>query len=203
MLTKKSTVVLIALCLGIVGLFSFISVRDRLTKTAQITVEVAPGDTTITTANGKRIKKGINRFAPGKIVIRASRAGFENQEQSFELKKGDQEYAGFILVPNSSYTANWYQTHPEDQKTAEGISSKLFDVSSEKQIQTAPLISYLPFIGAGDSFRIDYGPTDKNGKPIIYISAEGEDYYKAAIEWIKYKGFDPASYTIEKILEAP
>lgn len=69
---------------------------------------------------------------------------------------------------------------------------------SVQNIQGDPLVQLLPFVGAGNSFYIDYTVESSNGTPypVISITAPTADDQQSAIDWIKSQGIDPAKYKI-------
>lgn len=164
---------------------------------AKLAVEAAPMDSTIK-IDGRSVSASTYRVKPGTHVVSVSRPGFAAESKSFSPQKGEVLYAGFVLVSNSSSTASWYQAHSADQRLAEKISGRLFQQSSTAQIQKLPLIKSLPLID--QEFRIDFGqskahPNDP-ASVAIYITYYSDQGKQTALNWIKFKGYDPSKLEI-------
>lgn len=168
-------------------------------RTATLTVEVVPGGSTVT-VNGRGVRSGELKVKPGKYTVKASKKGFETYAEDFDLKKNDSKFFGAALVSNSPETANWYKDHPKDQQIAESVSTKLAEEGSSEALSNAPLIRALPLIGAGSTYRIDYGYdrklTGKANMPIIYVSANTAEARQRALRWIRHQGVDISEYKI-------
>ncbi len=164
---------------------------------AQIAVSVAPGDSSIT-INNKAHKAGLFKVRPGTYAIKVSHPGFTEVSQTIEVIKGQKKFVGYIMTPNSSSTASWYQTHPKDQQIIESISGQVTDQSSKDQIKRLGLIKELPLID--QLFRIDYGQSLQHPKDptaiAIYIKYYSETGKQQALDWIKFKGYDPSKLEI-------
>jgi len=114
------------------------------------------------------------------------------------VSKGSDDYVGLVLGSNSPSTVNWYQTHPGDQQLSQVIGGKNFDLAAKRQSQKNPLIKSLPFVD--QLYRVDYGQSQKHtsdpdavGIYITYYSQAGK---QQALDWIKFKGFDPSKLEI-------
>jgi len=170
---------------------------------AKITVNAVPIASNIT-INGRAAKNGVNRVRPGTQRVTVTFVGFTAITQTVSVKKGEGKTVDAVLVSNSSQTSNWYFTHPEDERKAEGLSSQTNDTLAAKARKETPLIQYLPFVAGGFEYRVDYGtlPGSKNSLPVIYITAPTAQAQQDAIKWIKSLGYNPNDYTI-KFVTAP
>lgn len=159
---------------------------------AKLSVEAVPSDSSLT-INGEKRGQGTYRVRTGVYKIEASKQGFATESRSVLIGRGEKRYVGIALIPNSSTTTNWYASHPSDAKLLEKISSKNFDQLSADQIKKFPLIKNLPLIDR--LFRIDYGPSKANpNNPTaiaFYVKYYSENGKQQAIEWLKFKGYDP------------
>ena len=164
---------------------------------ATLDIEVTPSISVIK-INGRVRGQGNIKVKPGDYYVTAEAKGFAGSSQKITVTKKQPGYVGMVLLSNSADTLNWYSTHPDDRKKAEGISSKNFDVGSKKQVDSNPFILKLPFIAPGDEFKIDYSaPTaTSGGKAVIYIQALSDEAKADALLWIKGQGFDPKSLYI-------
>jgi hypothetical protein len=158
---------------------------------AKLTLEVAPTGSHIN-INGNAVRGGQLKVKPGSYHLTFSQNGFSDYSKDVQLTKGESSFVGVSLSPNSAATADWYKSHPEDAKKAEGISSKNFDQISLDQQRRLPLIKELPFIDL--LWRVDYGrsvqhPNDP-GAVAVYVSYYTEAAKKDAQDWLKFKGYD-------------
>lgn len=190
-MNKKLILLTILILVSFIGLAINNSIKNR-TYNATLTIEVAPTGSKIQ-INDKKGKVGKNKLKPGKYTVTASKEGFEKVSKTVELSKNSQDYVGIVLESNSESTKNWYENNPKDQRLAESVSSSQFDRNSEK-ISNDPIISKLPFIGPGLSWRIDYKNTNEDGKVVLNISYFDDQDKADAIEWIKNEGLNPNNY---------
>jgi hypothetical protein len=162
-------------------------VVDAVPRSSQITIEAHKG------------RQGVNKVKPGTYHITVSHKGFSSVTQTITIQKNHSKTVDFVLVSNSSSTSNWYYTHLDDAKAAEGISDRETDQLSTQSLSNAPLIQLLPFVAGGLEFRVDYGnePGAKAGEPIIYITAPDEQSQQDGVAWIKSLGFNPSEYRIK------
>lgn len=186
----------VALIVIIAGVAIYSAVHSKRLS-ATIETEIVPSGSTLV-LNGKGIRSGDVRVKPGQYQLIGKHPGFADAKYDIAVKKGEKKYVGIILLSNSKDTANWYATHPEDRKKAEGISSKNFDASSSQNVADSPFILKLPFIAPGQEFRIDYGAPNgqSGGKSVIYIQAQSDEARADALTWIKGQGFDPSKMFI-------
>lgn len=165
--------------------------------TAKLTIQVAPKSSVIT-LNGKKVKASIISVKPGEYKVSASHSGFAEKTQTIKLSKDASQYVGLVLISNATSTANWYSSHPEDQTLVEVITGKTVSNDSEAQQKTIPLIKELPFID--QLFRVDYGvsklkPTDPSAVA-IYIKYYSDAGKQEALDWLKFKGYEPSALEI-------
>jgi hypothetical protein len=144
------------------------------------------------------VKTGIIRVRPGNAHVVVTKSGFASQTKSVTAQQGKIVSVSIALISNSATTANWYATHPEDQKELEIITGRSYNSGAEQSVQKTPLIASLPHID--NFYRVDYGqsqahPDDPNATA-IYITYYSQDGKQQALDWIKFKGFDPASLEI-------
>lgn len=172
---------------------------------AFLTVEVAPSGSKIK-INGNSAKEGKTEVRHGDVSVEVSRKGFKSVTQSIALEEGDDRYVGIALQSDDSTTSDWYETHEKDKAKAEGISSRVFDDSSENDVEKYPLIKQLPRIGSGNSYRVDYGTSEnnnQNGPPRIFITSPSPRGRQVALSWIKTSGWDVSDYKIVFINKEP
>ena len=178
-------------------------VSHERSLSAALTITAVPAVSHIR-INGQGAKQGVNKVRPGSKEIEVTMPGFSPVVQTISVQKGDKKAVSIVLSSNSSQTANWYFTHPADEKTAEGLSSRANDAISKQLAQTSPLIKLLPFVAGGLAFRVDYGnqPGTNAGLPLIFITAQTPQTQQAGLDWIKSLGYDLSDYKIKLISAA-
>ena len=170
---------------------------NRSRMTAKITIEVSPSGSTIK-LNDKGIKEGTRKVRPGSYTIKVSHDGFTTGSKSITISKNQNVYVGIVLDPSSLSTNNWFDTHPEDALKGEGITGKSMDQASQELQAKFPIITNLPFID--QEYRIDYGKSKKepdNPQALaIVITYYSESGKQQAIDWIRFKGYNPDNMEI-------
>lgn len=193
----RRLLLLIAL-IAVVVLIALIAIKLIHNKnSAKLHIQVAPSVATIT-VNGKKQGSGVIAVPPGTYKVTASMQGFASQTQTYKVDKGGEQYYGFALISNDPSTASWYTNHPGDQTLLAAITGQRYQQQGNQSIQQVPLIQYLPYIGVGFEFRVDYGePLPGTNVPGIYITAQTQQGYNDALTWIRNKGYDPATLHIK------
>jgi len=186
----------------ILGLFSYLIYNNSI-YSSKIDFLIAPSVSTVK-LDGKKINptKTYN-IKPGKHMVTVSYDGFTGETIDMQFNKGEKKTALTALVSNSSATKNWYLNHPDDQKIAEGVSSRQFTQASQQQVAQNPIIKLLPWTGPNFEYRIDYGNLPDVKGVVLTITAPDEKSKTDALNWIKSQGYDPASFTIKYITESP
>ncbi len=202
---RNKILILAAVLLSAVLIFLVISLVRSPKNSAKLTVEVAPSGSTIK-INGKKVRAGQSSQHAGKITVEVSRKGFKTVTETITLGEYDDRYVGIALQSDDSSTSDWYDKHENDRMRAEGISSRVFDDSTENDIDKSPIIKELPYISAGNKYRIDYGTSegDDPDKPVrIFITAPTAAIRQSALDWIKASGWDVSDYKIVFINRSP
>lgn len=162
--------------------------------TATLNLEATPLSSKIV-LNGHKAHQGILRLAPGNYNVVVTRSGFADGKSDVVVAEGETKYVGIILKSNDASTKNWYAAHPDDQKAFESITNKHYSADAKQQLKLEPFIKNLPFISAGNEFRIDYGNpagSKASDKPTIYVSENYEEAKQDALLWIRSHGGDPS-----------
>jgi len=194
---RRFAPIIITVILVIIAGVGLLLLHNSRSFSGSITVQVTPASATLT-MNDKVVTAGKIGVNPGSYTFKATLKGFDSSSKTITVKRGDSLYVGLALLPNSPSTADWYQKHPTDQQLYEIITGKYFDITSSEQTQTLPLIQDLPFID--QFYRIDYGqskanPTDQSAVA-LYITYYSQAGKQQALDWIKFKGYDPTSLEI-------
>ena len=183
----------------IVGVIVFFyAIVSTTGRTAELHLEVAPANSTLT-INGKSSRGGVLKVRPGTHKVTASKDGFESATETVEISTGANKYVGLVLQPNTDKTTDWYSSHPEDANKSQGISSRVAVDDSKEAETLVPFIQELPFIAAGDEYRVDYGylkPEEKKGAPVVFISTNSPEGRQSALQWIHYGGYDVSEFKV-------
>ena len=193
--TVAGIATIVLLVVGIIILIVNLQTNDY----PEVTIEVSPSKATVT-ANGRTISAGKQKLAPGKTVISASREGYKTQQQTITLTKNQTRTVTFILKAESE-AAQKEQGSDEEQLILEGISSQKAEELGNLTAEKNPLIAFLPYLGEGLDFRVDYGlPADKKradaGYVAIQITAPTPAARQEALKWMRSVGEDPSDYEI-------
>src|SRR5882757_9873912 len=196
-LSKRIIVIVISIILLPFIVLLGLKIYHDKTYTATLDIEYSPSVATVM-LNGQKAKAGTVQLRPGTATVTASRTGFGTQTQNVSLKAGSTTYAGIILIPNSASTTGWYSSHHNDEVSLEKISTKLSTVQGDASWKQLPIIQYLPYIGAGFTYRIDYGqPSAGASGPIgLYVTYYAPNGKQLALGWIQQRGYDPSKLNI-------
>jgi hypothetical protein len=193
--TNRKLLIAIAVA-SLVILVAILGLRKQVLNST-LHIDVVPSGSKIS-VNGKSSSEGNIQTRPGTYKVVVSHSGFESVTRVVNLRKDHTEYVGIILTSNSPKTANWYETHPEDAKKGEGISSKTFLAIGDAQQQKLPLIKKLPY--SERQFQISNGNSqlspDDPTKVAIYITYYTEEGKQEALTWIQSQGYNPAKLEI-------
>jgi PEGA domain len=168
-------------------------------------VEAGPPDLTMT-LNGKQYG------SPGKLYVSEgtydlvfTRKEFSTYKTSVTLTKGNKETVLVALYATTAAGREYLEKHRDVQAKIEKIAGKIDAKATNELLQKYPLISVLPTtqaVGGAGKFTIDYRVNStSNGvqSPEITVTYDGQQTKDAAIEWIKFRGFDPSKYTINYV----
>jgi len=160
-------------------------------------IEVAPASSKIL-LDGHVVKAGRLTVSTGKHSLVVSKKGFSTQSQGVVSETGQTVYAGIVLQPSSTQTADWYSSHPADQKIVEGIGSHQSDYQSGVALRMIPFLKLLPTEygdGHGGLISISQGvPASKlSTLPAVYVIAQTPGERQGVVTYIKSRGYDVAS----------
>ena len=194
---KKVVLIVLVISISISGYIGWRYFNQRGLESS-LSVEVVPASGSKIKLNGKGIREGTIKLEPGRYTIIFSHDGFKSNIRTINIQSGEEYYVGSILEPVAEKTANWYQENSTDAKKAEGISSRNFDQLTKNKVKKLPLINELPLVDL--EYRIDYGRSQKtpdNPESVaIYIKYFSENGKADAVEWIRFKGYDPEKIEI-------
>lgn len=191
---KRRKIIMALLITAFVALLSFVAIYGIVNANrGQITINTIPDDSTVILGDKQVSGNRQINVTPGTYKIRVSRSGFAEQTKEIKVAKDTNESHNIYLEPNSPEGFQWLQDHPEQAHEAEAEAGRRFEQTVQEVINELPLIKELPFID--QQYRIDYGRSKKdpnNQKAVaIYIKYWADIGKEQALEWIRFKGYDP------------
>lgn len=184
---------IIGISLAIIGLAIFILTRPK----DNLVINVAPSSAEVI-IDGKPYSSGGKRLEPGKYTITAKKDGFTSPSKTVTVSDDKLIEVDLLLNPVTAEAYGYLRDNPDEQLEREALGGKLVDIRSDEASKKTPLINELPFIDL--MYRIDYGPSHKNRQDTaasaIYITLYDESARSQALDWIRYKGYDPEKLEI-------
>ena len=181
-------------------IWAVVSYAHHQTYSGQLKLAIAPSDSQVEVNGQKVAATATVDVKPGFTTVNVSRSGFTSQKKTVEVAKNKTVSVFVALISNDVSTADWYTKHPSDQTTLERITGQQYTQQSTQAVAQVPVIKELPFIGAGFSYRIDYGaPLPGTNVPGIYITAQTQQGQQNAVTWIKNQGYDPTTLHIQYV----
>ena len=166
---------------------------QKVAYPASLTLITVPSDTK-TTLNNKVVKaNGTTRLKPGNYVLRSTRSGFADNQQTIDVTKSTHQTVNNTLGANSAEGNLWLKNNPAQQLKAEGLTSKALDTTGKQLTKDNPLVHYLPFYTS--FYHIDYGK-NAAGDVSIQIAAATPAGRQVALVRIRSWGYDPTDYKI-------
>jgi len=158
-----------------------------------VTIKVSPSDALVS-IDGNRTRSKQVYVTPGKHIFEGKRKYFGDYSTSWEVSPETVSKPVILLLEASSPQAQEYLTnHPKEQSLREALGGQLANIQGEEAIKNTPLVTQLPFIDL--EYRIDYGPSLKSPDDptaiSITITSTSEVSKQDALDWIRFKGFDP------------
>jgi hypothetical protein len=170
-----------------------VTVYQKNLYPASFTLITIPGDAK-TTLDYKGIgANGTTHLKPGSYILRSTRSGFADNQQTVIVYKGGHQTINNILGPNSAIGTTWLKNNPDQQLRAESLTSKAVNTAGNLLTAENPLVQHLPFYTSG--YHIDYGK-DPAGNASIQITAATAAGRQVAIAQIRSWGYDPTDYNI-------
>jgi hypothetical protein len=189
MMTQRKIISAIAAALIVIAIFTVIQ-AIRQSGRGTLTVTTLPRDAAVMLHNKKIADNRKVGVSPGTYDITVTRSGFADQKQDVTITKGKESTVAFYLSPNGAEGLQWFKDHPDEAHEAEAVTGEAFTKASEKKAEELPLINDLPFID--QQYRVDYGKSEKDPSKIaIYIKYWSDEGKTQALDWIRFKGYDP------------
>jgi len=187
----KKWLTMIAVLVAILGALLLLA-GWLVNKRANVLIEAAPSDTTLV-LDGKRVRAGKLYTPPGAHRLHASRSGFADKDIAFDSASSGFQTVTVVLSPNSAEGNAYLAKHPQEQLKREALGGKQLEKQGSEQAQKNPIITILPYTDR--EFSIDYGKSQKNPSDAnaigVYIKYSSESGKQQALDWLKFKGYDP------------
>ncbi len=192
---------IVTACLILIGLIYFI-VAAIVNGREQIVVDSVPKDLTLK-MDGKKVKSvGAIGVQPGTYTFEGSRTGFATKKVTVTVKAGETKNVTMFLNPNSKTGEDWLSDEKNTDQIVkrEAEKGREHNEAAQKAIQSNGLITELPYIGPGFSWRIDYGAALPDAKfpdqPTIYVSGKTQADRESALTWLRSGGYNPDNMNI-------
>lgn len=183
--------------LVLILIVSYLLIIDaRHAKLAKVILNAIPDDSLIT-IDGAKSKTGTKYLQPGRHVFVASKTGFKTYTVSLDTEKGQMITINLLPGPNSPAAYQWLADNPDIQTKREGLASQNVAYIQQALQKNYPIIKDLPLYTV--NYKIDYGQSIKDPsdptKIALYIEAS-PIHQSMALDWIKYKGYDPSNFEV-------
>jgi hypothetical protein len=166
-------------------------------RLGKVIINVAPGDSTVKLNSSKVIGPGAIYLKPGRYTVTASRNGFRDDTEAVTAEKGKTATIYLVPEPMTQAAFQYLQNNPSAQTEREGLASQKVAATQALLQSKYPIIKYLPLTTR--YYSINYGQSKKSPNDptalALYISSNPA-YRDLALQWIKYKGFDPSKFEI-------
>jgi len=192
---QKQRIVLMVLA-GIFGLLVLIGVGLTIyqSQKGKVVTTITPHDATVK-LDGREIPGNGTQFVePGRHEFVITRTAFVEKKIPFEIKAGETQNFDLFIVPDENAGLEWVKQNPNEAMELDGRMSQEYIEEGERLFASHQILSELPIVDR--LFRISHG-TSKTGKDFaLYIQASDQEGRTAALETLKYMGYDPVNYEI-------
>ena len=188
-ISKPQLVFIVAIFIPLLVVLIVLFVTTPRKGKIAVTIDVVPSDSQIT-INDKSSHKGTVWLDPGKYTFIAKKDGFSEAKTTVLISKTN-NYIALKPTAVSEDAKKWVSDHGYE---LDGLGTRAFEESSKQIVESAPLVSKLPY--TTDDFKISYNfsKADSSSVYIIITGADADGRTKA-LQWIKDSGYDPADYT--------
>lgn len=181
-----------------IGITAIVALMLRQQGRGTLEIITIPDDAKVTLSQKKIAGNHSISVAHGTYKVEVSRSGFETKAQNVTVTEGKKAIYKFYLAANSPEGIRWLDDHPGQASIIEAEASKASAEGYQRTAKEVPLIKSLPFIDL--QYRIDYGKSQAHpGEPgavAIYIKYWADEGKTQALEWIRFKGYDPSKLEI-------
>lgn len=189
---KKYLLIPLVILVGVI-VFSLNQNRSH-----NIFIDLAPDGAEIVLDNKGVIKGGGHRLPIGDHIITAKLDGFSEYTKKFSIADNEVTRLDVLLNPVSEEGYEYLRKHPQEQLHRESLGGKAFNQKAGSLAKNNPIIRELPFIDL--LYRIDYGKSQRYpnnpSRAAIYITLYNADAQNSALDWIRFKGYDPEKLEI-------
>jgi len=162
-------------------------------KKTNVSLTLAPSIAQAVVDGSINVKQGDFYLVPGQHKLLVKMDGFADRALDFSVKSGQVSDLTIVLIPNSPVGVSWLQNHRDEELRREGLGGEKFDSTTSSAVKNLPLLKDLPFID--QLYRIDYGKSQKNPNDpnalAIYIEYYSDTGKQQALDWLRFKGYDP------------
>lgn len=195
MTPERQRIIIMALA-GIFGILMLIGLGFTIFRSQQgkvVVNAITPNDATVK-LDGTDVKAGTHYVTPGKHQFVLTRAAFVEKKIDFEIKAGETKGFDLYIVPDEDAGLEWLKQNPDEGMILDGYVSNAYEEDAQRVYTNNQILHELPITET--NFRIDHGVSKKGGDFAIYIQAEDDAGRVAAIETLKYLGYDPDKFEI-------
>ena len=167
-------------------------------KAANVSLDYAPDGAKVVLDTGKVVRSGKFYVQPGRHTLKATLNGFTTATKVFTATASTVQNVTLLLNPDSPEGYDYLKNHPDEELHRERLGGQNFTALGEQVTQRLPLVKELPFID--QLYRIDYGPSklrpNDPSAVTIYITYSSDQGKQQALQWLTFKGYDPAKLEI-------
>jgi hypothetical protein len=181
---------------GIFGVMVLIGLGIALfqSQKGKVITTITPNDA-IVKLDGREVKGDDTHFVdPGKHQFVITRQAFIEKKVDFEIKAGETQTMELFIVPDETAGLEWVKQNPEQAMQLDGFMSNEYNANADRVYKGNQILSALPIIDG--TFRIDQGFSKTGRDFALYIQANDQEARTAAIETLKYLGYDPSAFEI-------
>ena len=130
---------------------------------------------------------------PGKHAVSAKKDGFKDAE-TYQYFSKDSDSTTLVLSPNSEKARKWAKNHSSEIQRAYDIAANQRGKAMREQYK---IMNILPHTDISGPYKISYSYYGRDYTDIkVYISYSTPSGRKAALAWLKSKGYDPTTLNI-------
>lgn len=195
-MTPKQQRIVIFVLAGIFSVLVLIGLGFAVFQSTKGRVDIValtPSDATVT-LDGNKVEKGTHYVDPGKHTFVVSRTAFTEKKIDFEIKAGETQTFDLYIFPEGGAGLEWVKQNPDQASVLDGYYSNEYEQEANRVYDNNQILSELPLIDG--TFRIDHGLSKTGRDFALYIQAADQEGRTAALETLKYMGYNPDNFEI-------
>lgn len=182
----------VLLFLALIG-YAIYTISVRAGK-IQTSITVYPEDA-IVSIDGKKSSSTSEYLMPGKHTFVAHKNGFLDDTETLYISETTKSVV-LLPTPDSDSALQW-ANQQDVQAYRETLGGQQANIRGTDLTSRYPLMKDLPYIDINGPFALDYGYKGQGNSDIFFLIHESTpNGRKAAFEWIRQKGIDPATLDI-------